>query len=147
MRHILFALVVPALSIACAAQTADESTDADGAEALSTGARASLSSLVVSDVRDHARRHVATSESAALDALTKEASAQAAVKAAIGRALPEGSSSPYFGDVTSNGTTFMWVDAETDEGEGPTQQGTTFVFSSAGRRVLSLQWFGAHDYP
>jgi hypothetical protein len=41
---------------------------------------------------------------------------------------------------------YLWADFETDEGEGPTTSGTTFVFDAKGNRVLSRDWTGSHDY-
>ena len=98
------------------------------------------------DVRDHAKNHVATKLADALDALTKDKADQDVVKKAIDHATPDGASSPYYGNVTASGTKYIWADFETDEGEGPVQTGTTFLFDAKGTRILSRDWTSSHDY-
>src|SRR5690242_4974146 len=140
---LLLAIFVPALAIACggAPESSPESTtDSTSSEALSGPQKSAITAKVEADVHNSAKLHIATSLQDALDALTADSSAQDKTKKAIARALPQGSSGPFYGTVKVQGSTYLWVDAETDEGEGPAKMGTTFVFSEAGKRVLSHDW-------
>jgi hypothetical protein len=136
--------VTVALSAALGCSAADQGTTGDEQDI--TSRNAAIGSAVEADVREHAKDRVVTKIQDALDTLTSDKSEQASVQKAIESAAPAGASSPYYGDVTVKGVKYIWADFETDEGEGPTQTGTTFVFDVKGVRVISKSWTGSHGY-
>jgi hypothetical protein len=147
MRLILLAILVPALSLACSTAADSESqTSDDATEALTSSQKAALENAVENDVHDHARRHIVTALEEALGDLTDNEAGREKTQKAIDRAMKDGFGAPYYGTVRAVGHNYLWADVETDEGEGPAKTGTTYVFSATGKRVMSRDWIGSHQY-
>jgi len=111
-----------------------------------TSRNKAVTTAVEDDVHAHAKARQVTKIADALNALTADKGDQAAVKDAVTKATPDGASAPYFGTVHVKSSVYLWVDFETDEGEGPTKMGTTIVFDRKGGKVVKLDWTGAHGY-
>jgi hypothetical protein len=111
-----------------------------------TSRNQAIAASVEADVRDHAKNRTVTKLEDAIKQLTSARAEQDALENAIFSARPDGTTSPYYGYVTVSGKKYVWADFETDEGEGPVQQGTTQVFDAKAGRVLSRNWTGSHQY-